>query len=887
MSRTQNDKEKGFIAALITAFGDRDDPPSLADIEAKAAMLAPILGYDGDLENIVATAETVIPSRMNAGVSLIDPEATHDQEWIHNREISTTYADAYSDYLLGEGWKPTVVNTLLNDDGSKILGLLQDPTDDGAWNRRGLVIGHVQSGKTANYLGVIAKAADAGYKFIIVIAGIHNNLRKQTQIRVDEGFIGRSSDPANRIPVGVGLDKDYPNPVTLTNINMDFNKQTADKSGAELNDFKKPVIIIIKKNVKTLDVLHTWLRDLNAKGDDRIRDVPMLVIDDEADNASINTNKADVNPTATNTWIRKILRLFTKSCYVGYTATPFANIFIDPDAFHKDAYEELFPKDFIYSLDAPSTYFGPDKVFLDEVSSERILRPIEDCENYLPLTHKNGATVADLPPSLYKALNQFIVARAIRNLRKQDRKHCSMLINVSRFVSVQREVKSFIGLKLDKIRDAVKSNYMMAEEISSQNAYMSELRVAFDSEFTDCGFAWEDVKKALWSAFEHLRTYVVNSKTSDDPLDYEKYEKEGIGLTAIAIGGLSLSRGLTIEGLTVSYMYRNTKMYDTLMQMGRWFGYRPGFEDVCRVYLSKDSINWYKHIANASDELRQQIKRMRDVGLSPRDFGLYVQSHPDSLLITAMNKMRSGEKITLSQNYTGKLIESSLLTLDENINRQNEELIRKYWKESFGGKLESTDKGWIVRNVDYEVISEFLTRFKSHSGSVKQKALAIDYLTAISDKFPKGDVLLVSKGPGEPEKFELGAQERTAEDATKEKWQVSGYRVASRGDEKWGLSDPQIEAAKELAARDEKSNSKKPSDFHYRVVRDKPLLMVHVLEPDCNLEFKGARVPAWGLSYPDGQYNTAIEVVANRVWIEQMYGSLEDDREADEDYDDE
>ena len=887
MSRNQNEKEKGFIAALITAFGDQENPPSREDIEARAAMLAPILGYEGDLQPIVVIAETVIPSRMNAGVSLVDPEATHDQDWIHKREIIPTYADAYGDYLLSESWKPTVVNTLLNDDGSKILGLLQDPTDEGAWNRRGLVIGHVQSGKTANYLGVIAKAADAGYKFIIVIAGIHNNLRKQTQIRVDEGFIGRSSDPTNRVPVGVGLDKDYPNPVTLTNINMDFNKQTADKSGAELNDFKKPVIIVIKKNVKTLDVLHTWLHDLNVKGGDRIRDVPLLIIDDEADNASINTNKPDVNPTATNSWIRKILRLFTKSCYVGYTATPFANIFIDPDAFDKDAYEELFPKDFIYSLDAPTTYFGPDKVFLNEESSKRIVRPIEDCENYLPLTHKNGSPVSDLPPSLYLALDQFIVARAIRNLRRQERKHCSMLINVSRFVSVQKEVKSFIGLRIDKLRDAVKSNYMMDEEISSKNAYMVGLRKAFDAEFADCGFSWDEVKGALWGAFEHLRTYVVNSKTSDDPLDYEKYEKEGVGLTAIAIGGLSLSRGLTIEGLTVSYMYRNTRMYDTLMQMGRWFGYRPGFEDVCRVYLSKDSINWYKHIANAADELRQQIRRMRNVGLSPRDFGLYVQSHPDSLIVTAANKMRSGEKITLSQNYSGRLIESFLLPLDDRTNKDNEESIREFWSEKFEADIQPTDKGWIAENVAIEKIADFLTKFKSHKDAVRQKALAIDYLHAIGEKFPYGDVLLISKGPGDPEGFALGAQERNAEDATEESWQVSGYRVASRGDEKLGLSDPQVEAAIKLAAEDEKSKSKKPSDFHYRVVRNKPLLMIHILEPTDNPKFQGMRVPAWGLSYPDGQYGTAIEVVANRVWIEQMYGPLDDDPDADEDYDDE
>jgi hypothetical protein len=886
MSRTQNEKDKGFIATLITAFGDSDEPPTRAEIEAKAAMLAPILGFDGDLEHVVAVAETVIPSRMSAGVSLVDPEATHDQEWILKREIQTTYAEAYGDFLRSEGWKPTVVNTLLNDDGAKILGLLQDPTDEGAWNRRGLVIGHVQSGKTANYLGVVAKAADAGYKFIIVIAGIHNNLRKQTQRRVDEGFIGRSSDPANRVPIGVGLDKDYPNPVTLTNIHMDFNKQTADKSGAELNDFKKPVIIVIKKNVKTLEVLHTWLRDLNAKGADRIRDVPMLVIDDEADNASINTNKPDINPTATNTWIRKILRLFTKSCYVGYTATPFANIFIDPDAFDKDAYEELFPKDFIYSLDAPTTYFGPDKVFLDEASSARILRPITDCEDYLPLTHKNGSPVAELPPSLYRALDQFIVARAIRNLRKQERKHCSMLINISRFVSVQKEVKGFITLRLDRIKDAVKANYMMAEEISAQNQYMARLRAAFDDEFSDCGFEWQEVKEALWGVFDHLRTYVVNSKTTDDPLDYEKYEREGVGLTAVAIGGLSLSRGLTIEGLTVSYMYRNTRMYDTLMQMGRWFGYRPNFEDVCRVYLSKDSINWYKHIALAADELRHQIRRMRNVGLSPKDFGLYVQSHPDSLLITAANKMRSGEKVTLKQNYTGKLIESFLLPLDSKVSDANSDLIARYWADRFGGaELRKTEKGWFLPDVESDKIGEFLAAFKSHKDAVRQKALAIDYLSAISDKFPKGDVLLISVGPGDADNHVLGPQERTAADATADKWQISGYRVASRGDEKLGLSSDQQKAAEQLAADDTKSKSKKPSDFHYRLVRDKPLLMIHVLEPTNNEEFKGLRVPAWGLSYPDGQYGTAIEVVANRVWIEQMYGSLDDDPDDDEDYD--
>jgi hypothetical protein len=676
--------------------------------------------------------------------------------------------------------------------------------------------------------------------------------------------------------------------VTLTNINSDFNKQMADKSGAQLNDFRKPVIIVIKKNVTTLEALHIWLKELNAKGGDRIADVPMLVIDDEADNASINTNKPEINPTATNAWIRKILRLFTKSCYVGYTATPFANIFIDPDSFDKDAYEELFPKDFIYSLDAASTYFGPDKVFLDDTLSARILRPIVDCEEYLPLAHKNGFQPAELPPSLYRALDEFIVGRAIRNLRKQQHKHCSMLINVSRFVSVQKEVKSFIGLRVKRLHDAVKTNYMMPEAVSAKNEYMARLRAAFDAEFVGCGHDWDEVRPALLSAFENLRAFVVNSKTTDTPLDFGRYERDGVGLTAIAIGGLSLSRGLTIEGLTVSYMYRNTKMYDTLMQMGRWFGYRPGYEDLCRVHLSKDSIGWYRHIARAADELRQQIRRMRDVGLSPKDFGLYVQSHPDSLMVTAANKMRSGERVVLNQNYTGKLVESTLLSLEPKANSDNERLIAEYWRSAFGGgTLEVTEKGWFIPDVGVDRIEEFLTKFTSHKEAILPKSWALDYLRAIADRFPKGDVLLISKGPGDPVGLRLGSQERTARDATGDGWRLSGYRLASRGDERLGLDNDQLDEAVAAAAADGSSRTGKPSDFHYRVVRNKPLLMLHVLDPLENAAFKGLRVPAWGLSYPDGLYRTQIEIVANKLWIEQMYGTPDDDQDAEDDYDDE
>lgn len=882
MTTNRMETDKGFVSSLIAVLVSRDVPPTKAEVEEKAKQLAAVFDYGGDLRSAVEEAMIAIDTRMGAGVSLVDTEANHDDEWVYKREgIEWTYSEAYEGYLKAEKWQPTLVQSL-SDVGTKILGHLQDPTSEGAWNRRGLVIGHVQSGKTANYMGVIAKAADAGYKFIIVIAGIHNNLRKQTQERIDEGFIGRSSDPDNRVPVGVGLNGKYPHPATLTNIKEDFNKNTAAKSGWKINDFSKPIILVIKKNVRTLEALHKWLKELNAQGDGRISDVPMLLIDDEADNASINTNKDDVNPTRTNAMIRRILGLFAKSCYVGYTATPFANIFINPEAYDDDVREELFPRHFIYSLDAPNTYFGPEKVFLNEETSQTILERITDCEDYLPFSHKKDFPVAELPPSLYRALDQFIVARAIRNLRGQEKKHCSMMINVSRFVATQRVVRDFISLREKRMREAVKASYMMPENVSGTNEYMVALKAAYESEYADCGYDWAEVKKALNAVFDNLRIFVINSK-SDEVLDYRKYEKDGIGLTAIAIGGLSLSRGLTIEGLTVSYMYRNTQMYDTLMQMGRWFGYRPGFEDLCRVHLPQDSINWYSHIAEASEGLRQQIKRMRQEGLSPKDFGLYVKAHSDSLLITAANKMRSGQEVILNQNFTGELVESYFVPVDEKTNTQNEELIAEFWKKGFGGKLEPTEKGWIVRDVPVETISTFLNQFRAHRNFALQKSSAVNYLNAISENYPVGDVLLISTAK-EADEYRLGVQDRAVRTIKDDAWLLNGYRVASRGDEKLGLSRDQIARAENIAQDGEGNEGKKPSDTHYREVRNKPLLMLHVLAPkDTEKVFK--RVPAFGVSFPYGLYHVEIKVVANRVWLEQMYGNLDDSPDDEEDYD--
>jgi hypothetical protein len=893
--KNNQEAKKNFTVSLITAAKTRwaDYVPSRDEVDDLALSLASVVGLNAQCAKECAKeAYFEIDSQMGLGVSLIDPEATHDEQWVYKRnDIDWLYSDAYESYLKKQKWSPTVVQSL-SDVGTKILGHLQDPASQGIWSRRGLVIGHVQSGKTANYLGLVTKAADVGYKFIVVIAGVHNNLRKQTQERVDEGFVGRTRDEDKWKIVGVGHD-DYPHPASLTNVYTDFNKNTAHQ-GWSINDFSKPVVLVIKKNVSTLKSLHRWLDELNSKGYGKIKDVPMLMIDDEADNASINTKKEDTDPTQTNRRIREILSLFDKSCYVGYTATPFANIFINPDAYGDEKLrKELFPSDFIYCLDAPTTYFGPDRVFLDDTSSDRILTTIDDAENYIPFNHKKDSEIHELPSSLYRAVRQFVVVKAIRKLRGHNAKHSSMLVNVSRFVDIQNVVRTLINVYLKKLREAIKVNYAMPDAVSDKNEHMQHIKSILESDFIHSGVTWSELKPILYEAVGSVRTFVVNSK-SDEPLDYKKYERDGLGLTAIAIGGLSLSRGLTVEGLCISYMYRNTRMYDTLMQMGRWFGYRSGYDDLCRVHLPQDSIDWYSHIAVSSEELRDQILQMRQDKLSPEKFGLYVMSHPDSLMVTAANKMRSAEKITVRQNYSERSIESDNLPSDSKVNENNYKLIKRYWKSCFGSNYgtfisANNEKGWVLLDAKTEDVFRFLSEFQCTLRTSEKRSSATRYLQSIENKFPSSDVVLISnKNNSETSAYELIANERKAKQLEDCTWNCNQGRIGGRH-EHVGLTSEQQEVAYKKAAENAALNKKtlkgRPSDRYYRVVRNKPLLIIYLLDL-IEAEKENKSVPAFILSFPKVDYLHTVSVVANKVWLEKTIGEDLDSLILDEEGDD-
>lgn len=839
--------------------------------------------------------ETQYVTTMGAGVSLIDDSIAHDEEWYLKYNIEWNYKEDYERYLINQGM-PTRVVSSINTVTDKILGLLQSPNKDGDWERRGLVIGHVQSGKTANYIGLIAKAADAGYQFIIVLAGIHNNLRAQTQERIDEGFIGRDSRTKQLIGVGLMRPK-RAMPVTVTTTESDFNRSLAKRFGMELKSLNNTFILVIKKNASTLSSLYQWLKELNTREEpEKITDIPMLLIDDEADNASINTNKPELNPTKINREIRNILNLFRKRCYVGYTATPFANIFIDPDDKDETLGSNLFPEHFIHCLDAPTNYFGADKIFLDEEHSDDFIREVDDAEDLIPLSHKKDHIITDLPQSLKKAIRTFVLSRAIRNLRGQEKSHCSMLINVSRFVAVQREVKNLVELYIDYLKKAVRFNYRLPTEKAIQDGFISQFYIDFNEEYLNTGVEWAEILAELNNAADAVKVFLVNSK-SDEKLDYITYTKEGNALTAIAVGGLSLSRGLTIEGLTVSYVCRNSIMYDTLMQMGRWFGYRDMYEDLCRIYMSETSHGWYSHIAEATEELRMQIRRMRREDKKPSDFGLYVRAHPDTLIVTALNKMRYTEYKAFQVSYDGKLMETHIIPALASKNERNRNLLKVFFEELCKAYKPYQDQtnSYLFKDISWRWIQDFVMQFQFHTDMFDLKENIPRFIKEVSDIYPSWDVAFKSPANQHLEDgYMIAGQERNIghDEAGQPRKPPSeaGWHVGNKnrfsGNSMFaiGLTEAQINTAMNYATEAD-SKRKSPIYSDYTNARGKPLLMLHLL----NLVDKVAETkqpvinlaPAISISFPNSKEFRTVEYVVGPVWLKQFeqagYGSEDED----------
>lgn len=639
-----------------------------------------------------------------------------------------------------------------------ILEKLESPTREGSWDRRGLVVGHVQSGKTANYTGLICKAADSGYKIIIVLAGLHNNLRSQTQMRLDEGFLGYETNPDKdkQKPIGVSeIDPTVrPNFVTTRLEKGDFNLKIARHIG--ITPEKRPWLFVVKKNKSVLTNLLKWLHHHVADtqddyGNKVITKLPLLLIDDEADHASVDTGEqfftsdnlpdAEHQPKAINSLIRQILQTFSRKAYVGYTATPFANIFIHEQGNTSKEGPDLFPSSFIINLGAPSNYIGPSKVFGRNTVTGRVgglstVKAIDDyCSEdgksgWMPHKHKNGYVPDEtIPDSLLEAIHSFFLSCAIRSIRNQDHLHSSMLIHVTRFNSVQEEVKNAVESTVASISQRL---IRKIDHLSLLN----QLKKLWENDFLPAREemiskkldtlpteveTWEDIEIALERISQEIEVRMINGRATD-VLDYVDSTK---GLKVIAIGGDKLSRGLTLEGLCVSYFLRASKMYDTLMQMGRWFGYRTGYLDVCRLYTTFELQEWFEHITDAADELREEFDLMVANSGTPREYGLKVKSH-STLMVTSPLKMKQAKSLYLS--FSGCTQETVSFINNEIVIKNNREAFdklvetlpkpSKIEEKVFNGKINRWN-GIYWDNVDWLVVTEFLENYKTHPEAIK------------------------------------------------------------------------------------------------------------------------------------------------------------------------
>lgn len=629
-----------------------------------------------DLKKTIKKLQTEISVRMDTG----DVIAAKHRPWLMAKKstgnIQFDYWDRYVSYLTSyKGWNSDIVASM-DKISDRIIDLAGDPTVAGRIQRRGLLIGDVQSGKTSNYIAIMNKAADVGYKVIILLTGTMESLRKQTQERVEDGFIGRSSKTflsRNKKTVAKGVGKENNNPklkfaAAFTTDESDFKSATIQGLNLNFHSYSEPVVFVMKKNSRILQNLIDWLETYNLEQNGLVNS-PVLLIDDEADNASINTG-ADNDPTTINRLIRKILSLFSKSSYLAVTATPFANIFILPEKREEMENDDLFPADYIYSLNPPTSYIGNNEIFSANGKYSDVVKLIDDADLFFPYKHKQDIIIDSMPDSLQAALRYFILANVVLDIRGNVTPHRSMMINVSRFVKVQVQISELINEWLFITKIDIKNNCMLSENEACRNSTLNMLRADWNEHFTNLvEISWLDVQnKYLLKAILPVEIFTINQKSSDK-LDYSRYTDNG--LRVIAVGGLSLSRGLTLEGLTVSYFYRNSQAYDTLMQMGRWFGYRSGYDDLFKLWMPEDAVAWYYHITEASNELREEIIQMNQRGALPSEFALRVRAHPTSLTITARSKMKHSEKVECWINLNGKFFETPRFVSEIQIIRSN------------------------------------------------------------------------------------------------------------------------------------------------------------------------------------------------------------------------
>lgn len=748
-------------------------------------------GHFPDKEIVLKKLESIYNVRVLGGAFLKGNDPNH-KPWYKNygkrvfwdsyKELITTYKNIPIDS----------VNNLIDKTTDKIMNYLENPNREGSWDRRGLIIGSVQSGKTLHFIGLINKAVDAGYKRIVVLSGLNNTLRKQTQLRVDDGFLGYDSYAASRVSDPNSFIRNFfklgqirkqnncekfPVSATSSSLSGDF-KISNNRNFNVYGDIES--LYVVKKNKNILERLIAHFKS-DPRSINGVSNIPILLIDDEVDSGSVDTGEQifdddgnpdpEYEPKTINKLIRRLLKIHEKKCYVGYTATPFANIYIHDEGETEAEGLDLFPKDFIYDLPVPNNHFGLEKLFpfssnpeskddfafFDFITDNCVNPQDLTCDiGWIPPRHGsdhiplfNGRD--EIPPSLKKAINYFILSCVARNYRGQVTDPKSMLIHVSRFIKVTdyvfKQVTNYIQEIIKDLKDEKSLEYELKIE---------ELRKIWDLEFwkklqdqniIKQEISFDDLLKEKNNGIKFVISQIEKnikriSGPSEDELDYEEYLKNyGIGLTTIIIGGNKLSRGVTLEGLTTSYYLRPARMYDTLMQMGRWFGYREGYHDLCRLFTNKDIAEWFKDICERTEEFRETIRYMEAANFTPKEFGLRIKSH-EILQITSNTKMRHAErqKIHFSQSFgqsvawdrSEEKIKNNYLTVEKLISSIGKPLNNNGILENQLLPVKYRDS-YLWKNINSKIILDFLRKFKVHQSVIRQPIYYANYIDKLNN----------------------------------------------------------------------------------------------------------------------------------------------------------
>ena len=641
----------------------------------------------------------------------------------------------YKKTLESKRWTTELIDQM-DRSTTTIVGMMAPPGVP-KFDYKGLAVGRVQSGKTGNFIGVLAKAADAGYKMIIVLGGTTNTLRYQTQDRIQKDLIALGD------PGWTWLTQAKCRDGSLEILPGDFG-QVSPAAGEAVMVGQKS-IGVIKKNAVILRNLKAWIKATTPQAKSQC---PVLIIDDECDQASVNSADPESNPTTINRLIREIIGMLPKVTYIGYTATPFANVFIDPEV-----EGDLYPKDFIISLPKSEFYFGPERIFgRDPITGEttgqagaNILREISDIDvqSVRPPKGKDAAKAFkfEVPPTLHTAIVYFILNSAARLWREKNvlnetgnGEFKSMLINTSQL----KRVHSMTFEKVQPLVAQLKADFAAGKTESSWCKLWSEEMDKLNSESVgsrNAKVTYDQLKSHIRDTLDRVEVIKSNSSGEEVSNLNEVYHSSNRGKIVIVIGGNTLSRGITLEGLTVSYFVREASAFDTLLQMGRWFGYRKDYEDMPRVWMTAQMMKDFFDLATIEFEFFK-ILEPYVLGLSPRDVGPMIRQHPD-YLPTAKSKMKKVIECNIS--YTGHLIETTYFPReDSNWLKANLDAGRQLVARLGGASAfaENGRSSFVKTGATLEDVIAFLKQYKVNERNKRfSQSNVISYLeTALKDK---------------------------------------------------------------------------------------------------------------------------------------------------------